>query len=302
MFKLWKAVLFLLAAVIIQACTSGAGKADVDSEKEDLLLRVVRNQVFIEGGSFIMGDFGEVQNGRWLPYFPPTAEVDKAHTVELSGFSLSAYETTWQDFDTYNLIHDRPIVIRRGGQENPREPYLQDLEHNYDYRKPARVTWLEAKDYCLWLAEETGIPFDLPTSAQWEFAARNRGDKNWVYPTHDGRATPDEDRRGGEGCIFWTSICSVGTNLPPNPLGLYDMAGNEEEWVNDWFSESYYKESDGEKNPLGPEKGTEKEIRSLAVGSLSFSFSRTSSPAVLQDGSLGLAGFRCAVQSPEPTH
>src|SRR5690554_1394040 len=104
MLKLWKAVLFLLAAVIIQACTSGAGKADVDSEKEDLLLRVVRNQVFIEGGSFIMGDFGEVQNGRWLPYSPPTAEVDKAHTVELSGFSLSAYETTWQDFDTYNLI------------------------------------------------------------------------------------------------------------------------------------------------------------------------------------------------------
>lgn len=302
MFKLWSSVLLFLNFVLLAACSSAVEQAELESKRADLLARAERNQVLIEGGSYTMGDFGAVQNGQWLPYFPPTSELDKAHVVKLSSFSLSAYETTWEDFDTYSLLRGLPILIRGMGKEFDRDPYLQNLEHSHDFRKPARVTWQEAKDYCLWLAKKTGISFDLPTSAQWEYAARNRGSKDWVYPTHDGKATPDEARRGGEGCKFWTGVCSVGTNLPPNPLGLYDMAGNEEEWVNDWFSETYYKESDGAINPLGPEEGTEKEIRSLALGSLSFSFSRVGSPAVLPDGSRGLAGFRCAVQSSRPIH
>lgn len=80
------------------------------------------------------------------------------------------------------------------------------------------------------------------------------------------------------------------------------MAGNEEEWVEDWYSETYYRESNGVKNPTGPLEGTKKEVRSLEVGSLSFSFSRRAMPAVLSNGSVALAGFRCAVQSPEPIH
>lgn len=300
MLKLWRICSLLVAITTANACTNEPKQIDTNSTLDALVSKAITDQVFIEGGSYTMGDFGAVQNGQWLPYFPPTAERNKAHTVKLSSFSLSAYETTWQDFDTYNLIHNRPIVIKGLRQEFEREPYLQDIEDDYDIRKPARVTWQEAKDYCLWLAEETNIAFDLPTSAQWEFAARNRGDQKWVYPTHDGKATPNKDRRGGEGCGFWSMRCSVGTNLPPNPLGLYDMNGNAEEWVNDWYSESYYTESDGATNPLGPEEGTEKEIRSLELGPLSFSFSRVGSPAVLQDGSVALAGFRCAVQSPDP--
>ena len=302
MLKLWRVILILPNIALLSACSSGAEQVELESNLVELLSRAERDQVYIKGGDFVMGDFGAVQNGQWLPYFPPTAEIDEAHTVELSGFSLSAYETTWKDYDTYSLIHDKPIAIRGGGEEYPREAYLQNLEHDHDLRKPARVTWQEAKDYCLWLRDKTGIAFDLPTSAQWEFAARNRGSKDWIYPTHDGKATPNGARRGGEGCIFWTGVCSVGTNLPPNPLGLYDMAGNEEEWVEDWYSETYYRESNGVKNPTGPLEGTKKEVRSLEVGSLSFSFSRRAMPAVLSNGSVALAGFRCAVQSPEPIH
>lgn len=295
-----KAHALVIMVCLLSACSDGVKQASIDSTLDDLLSKAIRDQRFIEGGTFEMGDFGATQNGQWLPYFPPTAEIDKAHTVHLSNYSLSAYETTWQDFDTFNLIHDRPIVIRGGGEEYAREPYVQNLEDEYHSSKPARVTWREAKDYCLWLADKTGIAFDLPTSAQWEFAARNRGSKDWLYPTHNGKIAPDSDERNGKGCNFWTGRCSVGTDLPPNPLGLYDMAGNATEWVNDWYSETYYQESDGAKDPQGPLDGTEKVIRSLRLGSLSFSFSLTSYPETLSDGSLGLAGFRCAVQSPEP--
>ncbi|WP_205746663.1 SUMF1/EgtB/PvdO family nonheme iron enzyme [Duganella callida] len=34
-------------------------------------------------------------------------------------------------------------------------------------RRPAGVSWQAAKDYCAWLAKQSGLPYDLPTEAQW---------------------------------------------------------------------------------------------------------------------------------------
>lgn len=49
-------------------------------------------------------------------------------------------------------------------------------------------------------------------------------------------------------------------SFPPNGYGLYDMAGNAWEWVNDAFGEDYYKISP-ELNPPGPVKTDEDWIR-----------------------------------------
>src|SRR5262249_23239067 len=49
-------------------------------------------------------------------------------------------------------------------------------------------------------------------------------------------------------------------SYPPNPFGLYDVHGNVDEWVSDWFQEDYYGVSPVE-GPQGPDEGDEKVIR-----------------------------------------
>ncbi|MEF1218905.1 SUMF1/EgtB/PvdO family nonheme iron enzyme, partial [Photobacterium damselae] len=77
--------------------------------------------------------------------------------------------------------------------------------------------------------------------------------------------------------------------------GLYDMAGNAGEWVNDWYSKDYYKVSP-ELNPQGPETGTEKVVRGWG-GSMPLTTSRSHEKPI-DSMYYSRRGFRCAVQSP----
>lgn len=268
--------------------------ADIATDASQVSQRAVAQQVLIRGGTFIMGDFGAVgKDGVWRPYFPPTAEKNTAHEVTLSDYSIAKHKTTWFEFDTFLLATQRPVVLSLHGQDIPREPYSESVDDWTYVTHPAEVTWQQAKDYCAWLAEKTGAGFDLPTSAQWEFAARNRGSTQWLYPTNDGLPIDESSPYGGG------TVGPVGTRVPPNPLGLYDMAENAEEWVNDWYSETYYAESDGAIDPTGPAGGEGRVLRSLGTGSLSFSFSYRMGPEREPDGFVYVAGFRCAIDEPK---
>ena len=78
-----------------------------------VLRETVANQIFIEGGTFTMGDWGAVgDDGVWRPYFPPTAEKNKAHQVTLSSYNLGKYEVTGEEYDTFLLATGRPVIIR----------------------------------------------------------------------------------------------------------------------------------------------------------------------------------------------
>ena len=105
---------------------------------------------------------------------------------------------------------------------------------------------------------------DLPTEAQWEYAARARGTL-LVFATDNGKEEPGRnfptykeiEKIVGDGA----GQLPVGL-YPPNPLGLYDLGFNGYEWTTDWYAEDYYARSP-EKDPRGPESGTRKVFRSL---------------------------------------
>src|SRR5690554_7309065 len=106
----------LCSATLLYGCqeSSRAAKAlDLQPRIAELASRTINNLVFIEGGTFIMGDFGAVgEDGVWRPYFPPTIEEDRPHEVTLSDYSLSQHKTTWGDFDTYLLTNGIEVFER----------------------------------------------------------------------------------------------------------------------------------------------------------------------------------------------
>ncbi len=98
------------------------------------------------------------------------------------------------------------------------------------------VAYEDAEAYTRWAAKE------LPTEAEWEFAAR--GGLDGAKFTWGNEEFPDGKAMANwwQGEFPWQNLLTdghertspVGT-FPPNGYGLYDMAGNVWEWTSDWY-------------------------------------------------------------------
>ncbi|MBL4279621.1 SUMF1/EgtB/PvdO family nonheme iron enzyme [Vibrio fluvialis] len=298
---------------------------DADHELKQNIATVavksIENMVFVEGGTFIMGDFRmpcintDLNRPVWIPEASCYSQIsivnrgaDIQHEVTLSSYSLSKYEAELLDYDVYLQAFNRPFE-----QFDYEDKYLERGSSDYQIflksfiNKPAReVSWQDAKNYCQWLGQLTALPVDLPTEAQWEYAARSRGQKLY-YATNNGF----KQYRGGgyynpelgayeeftdKTANMTTGLNSVGS-FAPNPLGLYDMTGNAEEWVNDWYAKDYYKVSP-KLDPQGPKSGEYKVVRG-GVGMVNVA--RAFDP-IKSDNLSYASGFRCTLQSTEPAY
>ena len=246
-----------VAAGLLTGCDQkSTGKRETLSEA--LVAKSLSNMVPVKGGEFLMGDFGPLV-GQKLPF--SINQDDKVlHKVVLSDFSISKFKVTNDDYNKYlqiTGIKKPPINILV-----KEYPSLQKDDYSVG------VTWQQAKDYCQWLGKESDKNIDLPTEAQWEYAARSRG-QYLPFSTNNGNFElgsniPEQKKIDEYTDGYGFPIYPIG-KYPPNPLGLYDMGLSGAEWSNDWYSTDYYSHSPVY-DPQGPVKGNEKVLRGYVGG------------------------------------
>jgi formylglycine-generating enzyme required for sulfatase activity len=207
--------------------------------------------IFVAGGTFQMGCTSEQSNCH--------SDESPVHTVTVSNFYISKYETTNQQFADFM----NAIGANINGSYNSTE-YLDmddtDCEINYSggqfvpesgkgNHPVVEVTWYGADAYAKWAGGR------LPTEAEWEYAAR--GGNKASATLYAGGNTLDN-----VGWYYGNSGSSthIVGQKQPNELGIYDMSGNVWEWCNDWYSNSYYSSSP-QNNPQGPSSGTYRVFR-----------------------------------------
>jgi formylglycine-generating enzyme len=183
--------------------------------------------VSLEAGCFTMGN----DNGDMIER--------PAHEVCLSAFKMDAHEVRQSEFQA--VMKHNPSRFK--GADLPVES----------------VTYDEAADYC------KNVGKRIPTEAEWEYAAR-AGTKTLYYwgdefdPAKSNFCDSEcELNLGGTVADGYIHTAPVGS-FPPNPAGLYDMAGNVSEWVGDWMEDNYYVLSP-KNDPKGPERMDEKIMR-----------------------------------------
>ena len=151
------------------------------------------------------------------------------------------------------------------------------LYRDYDApRQPMTgMDWFQARQFC------TSRGLRLPTDAEFELASRGPNGELYPWgtepPTCERAIIQDETGRAcgvpKRGSSPETGRIFEVASRPAGRYGLYDMVGNAEEWVNDWWSEDY--EACGEAcagaNPRGPCDGADEcrghRYRSIRGGS-----------------------------------
>jgi formylglycine-generating enzyme required for sulfatase activity len=215
--------------------------------------------VLIPGGAFLMGQESRFMND------------SAAHKVDLDSYYMDKYEATNRQYRRFleymSKTHDHSRCYPTEAPHKDHTPkFWNDPRFNQDDFPVVGVDWYDAYAYCAWAGKQ------LPTEAQWEKAARG-GQRESSAGGETGLEVEKLANINPENSEVGTVYQDRGTPLPinqhgpkpvgsypPNGYGLYDMRGNAEEWVRDWYSQDYYQHSPPA-NPVGPDHGVLKVVR-----------------------------------------
>jgi formylglycine-generating enzyme len=303
--------------------------------------------VWIEGGTFCMG------SDRHYPEEAP------AHRVRVGGFWIdrtpvtnrqfrnfvkATGHVTWAEIppDPKDYPGALPHMLKAGSLVFSPPKHAVDLrdwsqwwqlKFGADWRRPygprssigglhdhpvVHVAYRDAEAYARWAGKE------LPTEAEWEFAARGGLDGaefGWGDEFAPGGRQMANTWQGGfpheNTRLDGFDRTSPVTAFPPNGYGLHDMIGNVWEWTTDWFTSQH--EADAPKPcciPENPRGGREQDShdpcqpqiripRKVIKGGSHLcapNYCRRYRPAARHaqpvDTSMSHVGFRCVVRQP----
>jgi formylglycine-generating enzyme required for sulfatase activity len=174
---------------------------------------------------------------------------EPAHNVVTDAYAIDKYEVSNEKYKQFMTATGHPAPA-----------YWDDPRLNKPNHPVVGVNWNDATAFCKWEGKR------LPTEAEWERAAKGpKGDAHYPWEGHD--VNPNKANYG-QNNSGTKPIDSFPEGV--NGFGLYNMAGNVFEWVQDWYDPKYYKDSPA-LNPQGPDKGynfaNQGQVRVLRGGS-----------------------------------
>jgi len=202
--------------------------------------------VFVKGGTFIMGCTSDPKEC--------FSNEEPIHEITLTDFFVGKFQVTQQ---LWKKVMGTTISQQRSLVDSTLKLYGEGDNYPMYY-----INYKECLEFCdklnQLLAKQlpAGYTFNLPTEAQWEYAARGgRKSKGYTYSGSDnlGQVGWYEEFHSKE------QTREVGLRKK-NELGIYDMSGNVWEWCRDWFDGEYYYYSSSN-NPTGPVYGYQRALR-----------------------------------------
>ncbi|MEM1134877.1 MAG: formylglycine-generating enzyme family protein [Bacteroidota bacterium] len=175
---------------------------------------------YIPPGSFMMGS-EENEEGNQKD------EVPK-HEIRIEqGFYLGTYEVTQAQWES--VMNDNPSIFK-SFPESPQHPV-------------EKVSWNDVQAFLNKLNKSTNAVLRLPTEAEWEYSCRAGTTTRFYWGEDEGGWQTYKNAWANPKSMALTH--PVG-KMPPNPWGLYDMAGNVWEWCAD---EKYRYDDESIKKP-----------------------------------------------------
>ncbi|MHC4483040.1 MAG: SUMF1/EgtB/PvdO family nonheme iron enzyme, partial [Planctomycetota bacterium] len=220
----------------------------------------------------------EIEGGDRGGRFDLQAEGDydeePVHSVKITKpFYMGVFEVTNKQFELFKPEH----VKLRGKVGLSKE----------DDEAVIYVSWYDAHAFCQWLSDKDGLPYRLPTEAEWEYSCR-AGTKTNYYA---GDILPKEFHNKQHRNPDVVTGLHIG-RTPPNKWGLYDMHGNVEEWCYDWYGP--YKAGPAV-DPVGYVDGDFRVARGGSVGTFPYFLRSANRMGTLPDERQWLIGFRVVI-------
>ncbi len=203
--------------------------------------------VLVQGGSFKQGSDAGMDDERPI------------HNVSVGSFFMDATELTRAQFAAFVRDSEYETAAEQAGSAITwRSPgFMQRLDDPV-----VCVSWSDAIAYCNWRSKKADLApcytieneqhpqadlnasgYRLPTEAEWEFAARNRGGSSqypWSPTSGETSARLANYRqRDTEANDGWEWTCPVKA-FPANDLGIFGLGGNVWEWCEDWYFDRAY--------------------------------------------------------------
>ena len=260
--------------------------------------------VLIPAGEFFMGSPG-IDGG--------LQDERPQRKIYLDGYFMDRHEVTNKDYAAFVKATNHRIPENNKPAAtlwSPEGPMAEIEQHPV-----VNVSWDDARAYCRWAGKR------LPTEAEWEKAARGTVGQRYPWGNEwavdransasywagrtvefssgadwnafwiQGEGARLAKERGLKGEVLTMPVGSFATAT--SPYGLFDMAGNAAEWVQDWYNPNYYKEAPLN-NPTGPEHGAIKSMRGGSWLKPAISLRTSDRDWGTIDSRPSGTGFRCA--------